>query len=50
MVDFLDYTDTLLESEVQLQISKFPSGNRDFTLMRSGAAELARAAQARSRC
>ena len=36
MVDSMDYTDTLLESELKLQISEFPSsGNRDFTFVRS---------------
>lgn len=35
MAEFLDYTDTLLESEILLRTSKFPSGNRDFTLSRT---------------
>ena len=34
MTDLLDYTHTLLESDVRLQTSVFPSGNRDFTLTR----------------
>ncbi len=35
MVELLDYTDTLRESELQLQSSVFPSGNRDFTFVRT---------------
>jgi len=35
MVELLDYTDTLLESDLQLQTSEFPSGNRDYTFVRT---------------
>ena len=35
MSELLDYTDTLKESEIHLQTSVFPSGSRDFSLVRS---------------
>ncbi len=35
MAELLDYTDSLQESDLQLQTSEFPSGHRDFTLVRT---------------
>ena len=34
MSELLDYTASLHESEIKLQVSEFPSGNRDFTFVR----------------